>query len=410
MCGNLIFQHRPVRAYRWDSEQTKWRGRGKGQLRIYYISQSGVAKIVFIDEKHEKPRLLQYINGKTKAEVIQNDDVDYCVQWNGADYTMSDSDPMVSNWKLHFHDEYMMKCFAQTFNYHIDAYNCVSGNNNFNKTIPKSDVDETNDKLLFQHNNDTQDANNTQNSNIPTESVTFKQNDPNINGIEAVETIGECNSYKTDNNINEDNEAVATADEDKTKQWNTLWGDYNTNFSVKSNEQKNYDSNETRKNIDLKNNRRYYDLIGFIPYSDPKYNFKLKIFGYIRQDSSNFIPLDIITIIADFSSNSLNWSLNENDLNTLISTNELNGPQYKYQYQNIIVLMRFTLIKKQSSIVLLLQIMDKKITKHEMYTELTCKKLKFYEKHCAEFAKNNASDNTSDNASSCMSWIILKKK
>eukprot|EP01083_Nonionella_stella_P297352 1009840_1 len=93
-----IFWHRPVKVWRWDVEQKKWRGRGKGQLTLYLNQKSQRAKMVFRDEKHSKTRLLQWIDGDTPCEFSpkESDDAKQDeVEWNGADYTMDLKDPMV---------------------------------------------------------------------------------------------------------------------------------------------------------------------------------------------------------------------------------------------------------------------------------------------------------------------------
>eukprot|EP01083_Nonionella_stella_P074471 202036_1 len=63
-----IFQHRPVQPRRWDVEQRKWRGRGEGQLTLYLNQMNQRVKIVFRDEKYNKTRLLQWIDGDTPCE------------------------------------------------------------------------------------------------------------------------------------------------------------------------------------------------------------------------------------------------------------------------------------------------------------------------------------------------------
>eukprot|EP01084_Bolivina_argentea_P184289 317865_1 len=61
-----------------------------------------------------------------------------------------------------------------------------------------------------------------------------------------------------------------------------------------------------------------HDLVYPVSYTDPKYTFKLKIFGFIRQQSPYFIPIDTILIMCKFASNEFVWIINENDINTLI--------------------------------------------------------------------------------------------
>ena len=105
---DLIYEHRPARAFRWDKDQSKWRGRGKGKLSIYFNKKQNLARIIFLDEKHEKTRLLQWINGGEKAEFVTNErkkeDEQDEIEWNGNDYTMDLKDPMFGRWKLTFND------------------------------------------------------------------------------------------------------------------------------------------------------------------------------------------------------------------------------------------------------------------------------------------------------------------
>eukprot|EP01084_Bolivina_argentea_P294518 506770_1 len=128
----------------------------------------------------------------------------------------------------------------------------------------------------------------------------------------------------------------------------------------------------------------YHDLVCSIPYTDPKYTFKLKIFGFIRQQCPYFIPIDTILIMCKFASNEFVWIVNENDINTLINTNQLLAPQTKYSYQNIDIILQYKLIKKQHSIELALQVIDDNITKQSIYSAITCKELNFATKSCTE--------------------------
>ena len=62
------FQHRPVRAWRFDTEQQKWRTRGKGQVAVYCNRNTNLWKLVFLNENHNTVRLLQWINGAGRCE------------------------------------------------------------------------------------------------------------------------------------------------------------------------------------------------------------------------------------------------------------------------------------------------------------------------------------------------------
>jgi len=131
------FEHRPVRAHRFATDQGKWRGRGKGQVKVYWNKRRGLGKLIFIDEKHQKIRLKQWINGEehcqhppmdnamdsnNSASTINSDEV----EWFGTDYTMDD--PMIGRWKFNFMDHRdAAEHFVRVFNDHIDGANGVSG-------------------------------------------------------------------------------------------------------------------------------------------------------------------------------------------------------------------------------------------------------------------------------------------
>jgi len=124
---SLEWQHDLIRAWRWDEEQKKWRGRGKGKMCIYYNKANGLAKIVFTDVKHEKTRLLQYIDGDSHAVVVAQTENERQskkneVEWFGRDYTMNVTDPMEGMWKICApDDEAGGKEFAAIFNKYINA-------------------------------------------------------------------------------------------------------------------------------------------------------------------------------------------------------------------------------------------------------------------------------------------------
>ena len=130
---DLEFQHRPVRAWRYDAEQNKWRGRGKGLVQLYWNKLAQLGVLRFTDEKHNKIRLLQWINGEGPCE--------YCadvtafdsnnggtklnkeeLEWFGADYTMDQQNPMIGKWKMHFmENEDAASHFMSVFNEHLGA-------------------------------------------------------------------------------------------------------------------------------------------------------------------------------------------------------------------------------------------------------------------------------------------------
>jgi len=116
------FEHDPVRGQRWDSELNKWRGRGRGRVALYWNRERNLGKLVFVDTKHSKVRLLQWIDGNTECALC--DGTTDAVEWFGADYTMDLTTPMVGKWKLHFLENAgAAQHFMRTFNEHIAAHN-----------------------------------------------------------------------------------------------------------------------------------------------------------------------------------------------------------------------------------------------------------------------------------------------
>jgi len=115
----LLLQSGMVRAWRYDDEQDKWRGRGKGNLCIYKNTLSDSVRIVFKDVKHEnKVRLLQRIDIS-----YQHCTVNFLneIEWLGSDYSMDMNDPLHSLWKIKFIDEpQMVPAFARVFNNAVD--------------------------------------------------------------------------------------------------------------------------------------------------------------------------------------------------------------------------------------------------------------------------------------------------
>jgi len=140
----MLFEYRPVRAWRWDAEQKKWRGRGRGQLKMFYHREKGMAKLLFTDEKHNKTRLTQWVDGcawstkckdtwSTRCELLVDDDMrvlDTEVEWAGVDYTMypETPEPMVGKWKLMFPDNPAeASAFREIFNEQLDAFQGATG-------------------------------------------------------------------------------------------------------------------------------------------------------------------------------------------------------------------------------------------------------------------------------------------
>ena len=132
MTEEQVFEHHPVRAWRYDTEQNKWRGRGKGRVQIYWNKQAQLGLLRFTDKRHNKIRLLQWINGDGPceycADVTAFDDNDEEtelnkeeLEWFGADYTMDQQNPMIGKWKMHFiENEDAASHFIAVFNKHLD--------------------------------------------------------------------------------------------------------------------------------------------------------------------------------------------------------------------------------------------------------------------------------------------------
>ena len=123
----LELKHRPVRPWKYDAEQKIWRDCGEGVVLLYLNKKRKLGKLIFIDEKHDKIRLLQWIKGDRKCvhcpEVISPvPDVAALnvVHWFGADHTLNPMDPVIGQWKLDFmENEDAAKQFVCVFNTHI---------------------------------------------------------------------------------------------------------------------------------------------------------------------------------------------------------------------------------------------------------------------------------------------------
>merc|ERR1712048_284493 len=118
VADDLIFESGLVRAWRYDEEQGKWRGRGKGNLVIYKHGMCKLTRLVFKDVKHEnKIRLLQHIDASyTHCENVLNE-----VEWRGSDYSMDPHEPLNSLWKIRFIDEpQKIGGFISIFNNSVD--------------------------------------------------------------------------------------------------------------------------------------------------------------------------------------------------------------------------------------------------------------------------------------------------
>jgi len=115
----LLLKSGMVRAWRYDEEQDKWRGRGKGNLTVIKNTMSDEVRIIFKDVKHEnKVRLLQRIDIS-----YQHCTANYMneIEWTGSDYSMDIGDPLNSLWKIKFIDEPdKVALFVSIFNDAVD--------------------------------------------------------------------------------------------------------------------------------------------------------------------------------------------------------------------------------------------------------------------------------------------------
>ena len=126
-----------MRAHRFATDHGKWRGRGKGQVKVFWNKRRGLGKLIFIDDKHQKIRLKQWVNGEEHCQhppmgnaINSNNSAPTInsekVEWFGTDYTMDE--PMIGRWQLNFMDNRdSEEHFVRVFDDHIDGANRVSG-------------------------------------------------------------------------------------------------------------------------------------------------------------------------------------------------------------------------------------------------------------------------------------------
>merc|ERR1712032_1491060 len=113
-----------VRGWRFDNEQQKWRGRGKGILRVFRNGVIGEVRMVFRDVKHgDKVRLLQRISPEHVLSKCDTNGMENEVEWQGYDYSMRPDDPLCSLWKMKFYDEPQKATeFMRIYNDAIDSH------------------------------------------------------------------------------------------------------------------------------------------------------------------------------------------------------------------------------------------------------------------------------------------------
>ena len=97
----LLFIHEGAIVWTWNNEQSEWRKRGNGELCIHFSTKRKLAKIKFTDTKHDRTRLLQWIDGKSHAKI--NPDISM-VDWCGTDYTMDQRHGKKGHWWVKFFD------------------------------------------------------------------------------------------------------------------------------------------------------------------------------------------------------------------------------------------------------------------------------------------------------------------
>eukprot|EP01084_Bolivina_argentea_P002493 4600_1 len=124
---NLLFKFTNIRAYRWDPLLNKWRGRGTGILTIYHIIDLDVSKLIFFDEKHQKVRLFQYIDG-TKYSKFHQDDIRCLlgysmIVWDALDYTIDTQNPLIGTWQIRFQHKTEANKFFKIYNQSINNFN-----------------------------------------------------------------------------------------------------------------------------------------------------------------------------------------------------------------------------------------------------------------------------------------------
>lgn len=122
----IVFEHSPVRVWRYCRDEEKFRGRGKGKLTIYYNLVKGLAKIIFYDIYNEKTRLLQYIEGDTHCQLdntkLYHGSPKLTVSWIGTDYTTGNA--WENQWNILFVDDSKTRDkFMRIYNFYIDTPN-----------------------------------------------------------------------------------------------------------------------------------------------------------------------------------------------------------------------------------------------------------------------------------------------
>ena len=123
--------------------------RGRQRTTEIYYSKIWISSLIFRDDKHQKTRLLQFIDGDSYANYVEEMNINKAdpitlkkeeIEWRGADYTMDPVNPMVGNWKVAFPDDQAAaEQFRNCFNRYIDAN---TGQNQHLITDPVDDQDK----------------------------------------------------------------------------------------------------------------------------------------------------------------------------------------------------------------------------------------------------------------------------
>ena len=114
----MRFQNDQVCVKRYDSHKADWLSMGSGQISISYNPETGLAKLIFIKVNENRVKLLQYIDGEHRAQLIKNEnDVQTEVTWTATDYaSSSDMGGVNGKWKLKFNDKYSESSTIQFLN------------------------------------------------------------------------------------------------------------------------------------------------------------------------------------------------------------------------------------------------------------------------------------------------------
>mmetsp|Transcript_51952 Transcript_51952/g.63615 ORF Transcript_51952/g.63615 Transcript_51952/m.63615 type:complete len:316 (+) Transcript_51952:100-1047(+) len=116
---DILFQC-ACRAYRWDNENNKLRGRGKnGDIIIARNKEWNKVKLLYLDRAHNKYRLRQWIDD-ANSFCTQNNDNPNQIEWIGTDYTIENQVMSNEKWILKFNENNINH--VQDFQFHYNSY------------------------------------------------------------------------------------------------------------------------------------------------------------------------------------------------------------------------------------------------------------------------------------------------